>query len=55
MKIEIRFTDEEAKRLQWLLQDRYKNKTSSLATLAKKAIREIAAQEAENFLIKISS
>ena len=47
MKIEIKFTDEECRRLQWLLRERYNTKIALLSTLAKKAIREAGSKQAE--------
>lgn len=49
MKIEVRFTSDEALRLRWLLRQRYASK-AELARLAKQAIREIAAQQAKVLL-----
>ena len=52
MKIEMRFTDEEARRLRWLLRQRYKSK-AELTKLAKQAVREIASQQAEKMLAEM--
>jgi len=52
MKIEIRFTGEESRRLQWLLRERY-SKKSRIQTLAKKAIREVGAMQARRHLIHV--
>ena len=52
MKVEVRFTSEEARRLRWLLRQRYQSK-AELTRLAKVAIREIATQQAERLLVEL--
>lgn len=52
MKAEIRFTNEGAQRLRWLLRQRYQSK-AELTKLAKVAIREIASQQAEKMLAEL--
>ena len=45
MKIEIKFTDDEARRVQYFLRKRYENK-AGLPRLAKTAIRETVRNQA---------
>lgn len=46
MKIILTFPDEYAARLRWLLAARYKTPKAGLKTLAKKAIMEMASEQA---------
>ena len=52
MEITIKFTDEEGRRLKWLLRKKYNSK-ARLLQLAKKAIREVAAIEAKTIVEEI--
>lgn len=51
MRTEIKFTNEEAKRIKWLLCERYKKKSNTnLSTLIKMAARREAAEEGKKYL-----
>ncbi len=52
MKIEIRFTNEEARRVQYFLKKKYKSR-ASLETLVKRAIRETVANQAQKEVLEI--
>ena len=52
MKVEIKLTDDEARRITYFLRLRYKTK-ASLPTLAKGAMREVAGDEAKKYLEKL--
>jgi hypothetical protein len=51
MRIEIKFTNEDARRTEYFLQRRYKSK-AKLETLAKRAIFDVAAESAKEELME---